>query len=278
VQSALGNLPELFIALFALHDGLVDVVKSALIGSVLANSLLVLGIAFVAGGLRNGVQQFHDERARLIATLSMLAAATLAIPTFAHDLHTRAAQHEEALSLICAGVLLVVFCLTLRGFLSEGGDEGLALLEPLAPPVGMAEGRRRQGAVPRGPQHSHHGGQQGDPGRQREAGRSRRHRSPGSADNTTGGPRRRSITISSQPSPSTSWARNDTAPSTTRQAGAERSWPGAAHPSKRKTSPVRGRSRATVSEGPQVQWPVASWSPGRPTAHAMPLARSTPSV
>src|SRR5690242_10920905 len=59
VQSALGNLPELFVALFALHQGLTGVVKAALIGSVLANSLLVLGLAFVAGGLRNGPQSFR---------------------------------------------------------------------------------------------------------------------------------------------------------------------------------------------------------------------------
>jgi Ca2+:H+ antiporter len=139
VQSALGNLPELFIALFALHDGLVDVVKSALIGSVLANSLLVLGLAFIAGGLRHGIQEFHGERARMIATLSMLAAATLAIPTFAHDLHTHAAQHEQALSLICAAVLLVVFLLTLRGFLTEGepGEEGVPPRWPLATTVAV---------------------------------------------------------------------------------------------------------------------------------------------
>ncbi len=43
LQSALGNLPELFICIFALRAGLVDVVKAALIGSVLANLLLVLG-------------------------------------------------------------------------------------------------------------------------------------------------------------------------------------------------------------------------------------------
>jgi len=49
IQSALGNLPELFIALFALSAGLVEVVQAALVGSILANSLLVLGLAFVAG-------------------------------------------------------------------------------------------------------------------------------------------------------------------------------------------------------------------------------------
>jgi Ca2+:H+ antiporter len=122
VQSALGNLPELFIALFALHHGLVRVVRAALIGSVLANSVLVLGLAFVAGGLRHGTQTFDTPRARILATLTMLAAATLSVPTFAHEFHSPAARHEHALSLICAGVLLGVFVLTLPGLLR--GAEG----------------------------------------------------------------------------------------------------------------------------------------------------------
>ena len=54
IQSALGNLPELFIALFALHQGLTLVVQAALVGSVIANSVFVLGLAFIVGGLRNG--------------------------------------------------------------------------------------------------------------------------------------------------------------------------------------------------------------------------------
>ncbi|CAN5892000.1 hypothetical protein BH11GEM2_BH11GEM2_00890 [soil metagenome] len=62
LQSALGNLPELFICLFSLRAGLVDVVKAALIGSVLANSLLVLGIAITVGGLRHGTQRFSSPR------------------------------------------------------------------------------------------------------------------------------------------------------------------------------------------------------------------------
>jgi Ca2+:H+ antiporter len=123
VQSALGNLPELFIALFALHDGLVRVVQAALIGSVLANSVLVLGLAFVAGGIKNGTQVFHSPRARMLATLTMLAAAILAVPTFAHDLHAPAAAHEKTLSLICAGILLAVFLLSLPGLLASTGAE-----------------------------------------------------------------------------------------------------------------------------------------------------------
>ena len=123
VQSALGNLPELFICLFALHEGLVEVVRAALVGSVLANSILVLGIAFVVGGLRHGTQRFDSPRARTIATLAALAAATLSIPTFAHTFHAPAAAHEQTLSLICAGVLLAVFVVSLPGLIAPVAEE-----------------------------------------------------------------------------------------------------------------------------------------------------------
>ena len=123
VQSALGNLPELFIAMFALHRGLVDVVQAALVGSILANSVLVLGIAFVVGGLRNGRQWFDSGQARMVSTLTLLAASTMAIPSLAHAFHTPAATHGHALSIVCAGVLLAVFVLTLPSFLRAGADE-----------------------------------------------------------------------------------------------------------------------------------------------------------
>jgi Ca2+:H+ antiporter len=123
VQSALGNLPELFVALFALHRGLEDVVQAALVGSVLANSMLVLGLAFTVGGLRHGTQRFDSGRARMIATLTLLAAATMAVPSLAHAFHTPAAAHGEALSLVCAGVLLAVFVLTLPSFLQSAEGE-----------------------------------------------------------------------------------------------------------------------------------------------------------
>jgi Ca2+:H+ antiporter len=119
IQSALGNLPELFIALFALRQGLTLVVQSALVGSVIANSVLVLGLAFIVGGLRNGRQTFDSPRARLIATLTILSAAILSVPTLSHAVQTTAvATHEKSLSLICAGVLIALFFLTLPALLS----------------------------------------------------------------------------------------------------------------------------------------------------------------
>jgi Ca2+:H+ antiporter len=122
VQSSLGNLPELFIALFALHDGLIEVVQAALVGSIIANGVLVLGIAFLVGGLRNGTQTFDSPHARMIATLAALAAAILSVPTLAHTFHTPAAQHGKTLSLICAGVLIALFFITLPAFLRSRGE------------------------------------------------------------------------------------------------------------------------------------------------------------
>ena len=112
LQSALGNLPELFIGIFALRAGLVAVIQAALVGSILGNSLLVLGIAFVAGGLRHGTQTFTGGPARLIALMTMLAASAVAMPTLAAGLHTPAAGHQSDLSNAVAVVLLIVFAAT----------------------------------------------------------------------------------------------------------------------------------------------------------------------
>jgi Ca2+:H+ antiporter len=120
LQSAIGNLSELFVGIFALRAGLVEVVQSALIGSILANSLLVLGLALLVGGARHGTQRFATETPRMIATLTLLAVAALAVPTLAHGLHTPADLHEDALSIACALVLLVVFVASIPASLKGG--------------------------------------------------------------------------------------------------------------------------------------------------------------
>jgi Ca2+:H+ antiporter len=113
LQSALGNLPELFIAFFALRAGLLTVVQSALIGSMLANLLLVMGAAFVVGGARHGTQRFAKSRARDTCVLLALATAALVLPSMAQYVHSPAAPHVRALSDTVAVVLLLVFVLSL---------------------------------------------------------------------------------------------------------------------------------------------------------------------
>jgi Ca2+:H+ antiporter len=122
LQSALGNLPELFICIFSLKAGLVDVVRAALVGSILANLLLVLGLAFLVGGLRHGTQQLGSERARTIVSLMVLSVTAMAIPSIAHEVHSPAAAHEVTFSVIVSAVLLGLFALSLPFSLRREAD------------------------------------------------------------------------------------------------------------------------------------------------------------
>lgn len=126
VQSALGNLPELFVGIFALRAGLVGVVQSAIVGSVLANVLFVLGLAFVAGGVRHGTQRFHADAPRAAALLLVLAVAVVAVPTLSSHLGVAAARHERALSDVASVVLLSVFALSIPFALRRSPDDRVA--------------------------------------------------------------------------------------------------------------------------------------------------------
>src|SRR5665648_522836 len=108
---------------FALRAGLYDVVRAAIVGSVLSNVLLVLGLAFVAGGLKHGRQKFSTERSRTLALMLVLAVFALAVPTLTDALHTPAAGHEGALSVVTAVVLLVLFGLSLPAAVAKDGQE-----------------------------------------------------------------------------------------------------------------------------------------------------------
>jgi Ca2+:H+ antiporter len=125
LQSALGNLPELFIAIFALKAGLVAVVQAALIGSILANLLLVMGLSFVVGGIKHGTQRLDSERARFIGVMLFVSVAALVMPSLATYLHTPAEAHETTLSMIAAGVLLVLFALSLPASIRKADRPGV---------------------------------------------------------------------------------------------------------------------------------------------------------
>ena len=100
------------------------VVQAALVGSILANLLLVLGMAFVVGGLKHGTQRLDSERARQITVLMVLSVAAMVVPPIAHYVHTPASEHESTLSVIVSVVLLVLFVLILPASLrKQSGDE-----------------------------------------------------------------------------------------------------------------------------------------------------------
>jgi Ca2+:H+ antiporter len=123
VQSVLGNLPELFLSIFALQAGLNEVVAAALVGSVLGNALFVLGLAILVGGLRHGKLKFSAAANRLYATELLLGASALIVPFLATQPGAPDFGHANELSAIVSVGLLVVFAasvpISLR--LSEAG-------------------------------------------------------------------------------------------------------------------------------------------------------------
>jgi Ca2+:H+ antiporter len=75
-----GNAPELIIALFALGQGLQEVVKASIVGSILGNILLVLGASMLVGGIGRDKQTFNRTSAGIQTTMLMLAAGALLMP------------------------------------------------------------------------------------------------------------------------------------------------------------------------------------------------------
>jgi Ca2+:H+ antiporter len=75
-----GNAPELIIALFALGQGLQEVVKASIVGSIIGNMLLVMGAAMLAGGIGRDKQRFSSTSASIQTTMLMLAGGALVMP------------------------------------------------------------------------------------------------------------------------------------------------------------------------------------------------------
>ncbi|GAB2968337.1 calcium/proton exchanger [Nocardioides montaniterrae] len=131
LQSALGNLPELFICLFALKSGMVDVVRAALIGSILSNLLLVMGLAFLVGGIKHGSQRIDSGRARSISVMMIVATIALIFPTITARISDNATgggagAHEQTLSIIASVVLLALFACSLPASLRKDDTTGMS--------------------------------------------------------------------------------------------------------------------------------------------------------
>jgi len=117
VQSVLGNLPELFLAVFALQAGLYSVVAAAIVGSVLGNLLFVLGLALVVGGVRHGRLEFSRAANGLYATVLLLGLGALIVPFLATQVGAPDFGHAAELSAIVAITLLVIFAVSIPIFL-----------------------------------------------------------------------------------------------------------------------------------------------------------------
>ncbi len=82
-----GNAPELIIALFALKEGLQEVVKASIVGSIIGNILLVLGAAMLVGGLKRDKQVFNRTAANAQSVMLLLALCALILPAVFQLVH-----------------------------------------------------------------------------------------------------------------------------------------------------------------------------------------------
>ena len=114
-----GNAPELIIAIFLLRSGAVEVVKAQIIGAIIGNSLLGLGLAIVAGSFGREKQSFKKESASMLSSMLILCMVALLLPAFfdfaakqltpAVDIRAR----DLEFSLAVAGVLIVLYAANL---------------------------------------------------------------------------------------------------------------------------------------------------------------------
>ena len=114
LNATLGNAAELIIALVALRAGMLDVVKASITGSIIGNLLLVLGAAFLAGGLRHPVQTFATLGARAQVGMMALAAMAFLIPSIVAAIGDgKFVAQSVNFSIVVSVILLTVYLLSL---------------------------------------------------------------------------------------------------------------------------------------------------------------------
>jgi Ca2+:H+ antiporter len=142
LQSTLGNLPELFVVLFALAAGELVVAQYSILGSLFANALLILGLVIVAGARvsADGCFRFKRRLPNDTATLLLLATFIIVLLGLSNSAGDRASEHQVAISAIGAVVLLLVYGAWLSFYLrtSSGEQQREASLRiPLPASIGL---------------------------------------------------------------------------------------------------------------------------------------------
>jgi Ca2+:H+ antiporter len=123
LNATFGNLPELIIVVLTVREGLVDVARASIIGSVVGNVLLVLGASILLGGLRNGPMKFDQASAGMNASMLTLAAVALGIPSLFDALHDTTRHEQVALSYGTAVIMVIVYVAYLVYSLTQPGEQ-----------------------------------------------------------------------------------------------------------------------------------------------------------
>ena len=110
LNATFGNVTELIVAVLLVLAGNIDVVKASLIGSIIGNLLLVLGVSFVAGGLTRKEQEFNPKAAGVHAASLLLAVTGLGVPALLAGSNSHlASDHKEVVSVGVAATLMLLY-------------------------------------------------------------------------------------------------------------------------------------------------------------------------
>lgn len=115
LNATFGNATELIIAFFALKEGLFEVVKASIAGSVIGNILLVLGVSMLAGGLKYKNQRFNPKTLNVSASMLLFAVIGLVIPAvFTQTINPELlTTRYEGLSVVVAVIMIAIYILSL---------------------------------------------------------------------------------------------------------------------------------------------------------------------
>ena len=121
MQATLANLPEFFVVIFALGAGETVIAQTAILGSILVNALLVLGMVIIAGALResDGVMRFNPRLPNDTATLLLVASFIIVLIGLTHSAGDAASRHSETISIVGSCVILAVYATWLRQYLTS---------------------------------------------------------------------------------------------------------------------------------------------------------------
>jgi Ca2+:H+ antiporter len=129
MQSTIGNLPEFFVVIFALQAGQKVVAETAILGSILSNALLVLGLVIVAGALRerarDGIMRFSPRLPNDTATLLLVSSFIIVLIGLTNGAGDPASHHSKTISIIGAVVILLVYATWLRQYLTTPESAGM---------------------------------------------------------------------------------------------------------------------------------------------------------
>lgn len=114
LNATLGNVAELIITIIAIREGLLELVKASITGSIIGNILFVMGASMLLGGIKNGVQVFNRKQAGNYSILLVLAVLGLAIPSvISGAIGNDTSMKVEIFSLGVAFIMILLYSLGL---------------------------------------------------------------------------------------------------------------------------------------------------------------------